>query len=119
MIEGVYMTRKETNRAEVLMKVIQKRMTQAQAAVELNLSLRQVQRPGKGGHVLLSLKEEGDPIQHAVYCHLLPPYEFQDVNTPLFSFKTYDINTFKLYLAKYFTKQDYSEIQGITPVVKR
>ena len=44
MIEGVYMTRKEINRAEVLMKVTQKRLTQAQAALELNLSLRQVQR---------------------------------------------------------------------------
>ena len=44
MIEGVYMTNKEIERAEVLMKVNQKRMTQAEAATQLNLSLRQVQR---------------------------------------------------------------------------
>lgn len=37
MIEGVYMTGKELNRAEVLMKVTQKRLTQAQAAIELDI----------------------------------------------------------------------------------
>ena len=42
--EVVCMTRKEINRAEVLTKVIEKRLTQAQAAIELALSLRQVQR---------------------------------------------------------------------------
>jgi hypothetical protein len=44
MIEGVYMTNKEIGRVEVLMKVNQKRMTQTEAATQLNLSLRQVQR---------------------------------------------------------------------------
>ena len=44
MIIGVLMTEQEIERAEVLTKVNQKRMTQAKAAEKLDLSLRQVQR---------------------------------------------------------------------------
>ena len=44
MNEGVYMTQKELDRVKVLMKVSEKKLKQTQAAIELNLSLRQVQR---------------------------------------------------------------------------
>jgi hypothetical protein len=44
MIEGVYMTQKETKRAEILMQVIHRKQTQEQAAIVLEISLRQVQR---------------------------------------------------------------------------
>lgn len=44
MAEGVYMTQKELNRAEVLSKVKDKRLTQRKAAEQLNVSLRQLQR---------------------------------------------------------------------------
>lgn len=44
MTEGVYMTEKELNRAEVLAKVKDKRLNQRQASEILHLSLRQVQR---------------------------------------------------------------------------
>lgn len=44
MNEGVYMTQKEINRTEVFLKIKNKQHTQVQAANELNLSIRHVQR---------------------------------------------------------------------------
>ncbi len=44
MAQGVYMTQKELNRAEILSKVKDKRLKQRQAAEKLKLSLRQLQR---------------------------------------------------------------------------
>ena len=65
MIEGVYMTQKETKRIEVLTKVNQKKLTQSQAAIELNLSLRQVQRLCRlyyeDGTLALASKKRGRP----------------------------------------------------------
>jgi transposase len=65
MAEGVYMTQKELNRAEVLAKVEDKRLTQRKAAEQLNLSLRQVQRLIKlyriKGAVALASQKRGRP----------------------------------------------------------
>jgi hypothetical protein len=48
MDEGVFMTIREVDRLQILMKIEQHKLTQAQAAKELNISLRQVQRIFRG-----------------------------------------------------------------------
>ena len=44
MNEGVFMTQKEINRTEVFLRIKNKQLKQIQAARELGLSVRQVQR---------------------------------------------------------------------------
>ena len=44
MDEGVYMTKQEINRLQIFNKIKDKRLSQTQAAKELNLSIRQIQR---------------------------------------------------------------------------
>lgn len=61
MEKGAYMTKKEVDRAEVFLRIAQKRITKTQAAEELDLSLRQILRLYKdykkhGRNVLCSKK---------------------------------------------------------------
>lgn len=70
MAEGVYMTQKELNRAEILARVKDKRLTQRKAAEQLHLSLRQVQRlcleyKNKGIAALAS-KKRGKPSNNKI-----------------------------------------------------
>lgn len=68
MVEGVYMTTKELNRLEILRKVHEKRLTQGKAAVQLGLSIRQVQRLCKSlideGVKGITSKRRGSPSNH-------------------------------------------------------
>jgi transposase len=68
MNEGVYMTRAELSRAEIFLLVSQKRITQAKAAEELNLSVRQIERLyssfKKQGIKALASKRRGRPSNH-------------------------------------------------------
>jgi transposase len=68
MIEGVYMTTKELSRAEVFLKIKNKQLSQTQAAQELNLSLRQIQRVYRQykteGVKALSSKKRGKQSNH-------------------------------------------------------
>lgn len=65
MEKGVYMTQKELNRVEVLIKISKKQLTQNQAATELGLCLRQVQRLYRvyktQGIAALASKKRGKP----------------------------------------------------------
>jgi transposase len=72
MTKGVYMTVKEINQAEIFLKIKNKQLKQTQAAKELNLSLRQIQRlyakfKTEGAKALAS-KKKGKPSNHQ-----LPP----------------------------------------------
>jgi transposase len=68
MTEGVYMTAKEFNRVDVFLKIKSKQLTQIQAAKELNLSIRHIQRLyhqyKKDGAKALTSKKRGRVSNH-------------------------------------------------------
>ena len=65
MIEGVYMTEKNLNRAAVFQKIANKQLSQSCAAKELNISTRHLQRLyksfQKNGLKTFASKQKGKP----------------------------------------------------------
>ena len=72
-----------------------------------------------GGHVILGVGKNNSAVDHAIYCHFLPPYELQDVVTPLFSFQTDDLEVFKLYFLTWLSERRFDYVADIAHVTKR
>lgn len=70
MGKGAYMTEKEVHRAEVFSRIAHKQLTRTQAAIELNLSVRQVLRLYKDfrqqGREALRSKRRGKPSNNRI-----------------------------------------------------
>ena len=66
--EGVNMTQQEVNRADVLLDICKKKITQKRAAEILNISVRHVQRLHASflehGIIALVSKQRGKPSNH-------------------------------------------------------
>jgi hypothetical protein len=57
---------------------------------------------------------------HEIYCSFSPPFEIQDVATPGFtSFKTHDINEFKLFFNIWLSMNPYTHVTDIMHITKR
>lgn len=107
MCEGVYMTKKELGRAEVLSRVKEKRMTQRQAATQLCLSLRQLQRQYKlyceEGVLALASKKRGrgsnnklpETIRQAV-CEIVTQSKYNGFGPTLMSEKLEELHNIKI-----------------------